>query len=517
MKKIGLILAFLWVILISGSSFAAYSGDELIRVGLNYDNKNAARVSVTSDDALALFTVIDRAPVQIFECDAKSASFEKGATGDLNVILDKRYDTFSELYADAGALRQKYSTAFYYYNNGWYLVLGRYDSSNQAKNKLSSFSAVSSSDLSIRESTDDDVSIQVGGKTVMAYSSASSDFFVASVNYPNSGLVAYGDKVYRGGIGTNRTALNDMAVINYLVMDHYLYGVLPKEMSESWPKEALKAQAVVARNFAIANFDKHGEEGYDLCSTTNCQVYGGYGVEKPSSNLAVDESSRDLLYYNDELVVGYYHANSGGKTADIESVWSAEVPYLQSVEDPYSLDAPNADWTVELSPKAIEQQLADQNYFIGTLKGIKICDVADDGRVQVIDFIGDKGTATLKKEEMRKVFGYVAFKSIYFDLISGDVLSVANTTQYSDVTLADAKVFNGETTTPLSSKNSVTIIGMEGRTTVDMTPSNYTFVGHGFGHGIGMSQWGAKKMAEEGFDYEGILYHYYTGTQLINN
>jgi stage II sporulation protein D len=515
-KKISvlLIIGFIWSL---SFSFADVRGDELVRVGLNHDHKNMGSIVVTSKDSLALFASVDRVPVKIFECDRNAASFEKGTASRVNVVYNQRFGTFSELYNQVGTLKVQNAGAFYYYDAGWYLVLGRYDSMSQAKDKMSSFSGVSSGQLKTVSTGSDDVYLLVGGKALLAYSSISSDFFVASTNYPSSGVVTYNDKSYRGGIGANRSSASDMSVINYLMMDHYMYGILPKEMSGSWPKEALKAQAVVARNFAITNFNKHADEGYDLCNTTDCQVYGGFSVEAIGSNLAVDETAGDLLYYNDDLVVGYYHSNSGGRTASIENVWTSSVPYLVSVEDPYSVGSPNTDWTVMMTPAEIASKLSEKNYFIGTLKNIRVDEVALDGRIQSISFIGTKGTATLKKEEMRKVFGYVKFKSIWFDILTGGELAVTNRIDYSKVAVSRAQVFNGRSTTPLVTNSTLSVLGASGRKTIDMTPSTYTFTGHGFGHGIGMSQWGAKKMAEEGFNYKDILYHYYSGTQIINN
>jgi len=111
----------------------------------------------------------------------------------------------------------------------------------------------------------------------------------------------------------------------------------------------------------------------------------------------------------------------------------------------------------------------------------------------------------------------VTFKSIWFEVLTDGVMSVANSSQYAKVTLSNASVHDGNTTSSLASKSTITVIGADGKTTVDMSPSTYTFAGHGFGHGIGMSQWGAKQMAEEGYTYDQILYHYYSDTKIINN
>lgn len=517
MKKAILLVLLSVLMSFTVVSFSEVTGNELARIGLNYKNKNAPNIVVSSQESLALFASVERKPVKIFECDSKSVTFEKGSSSRVNVIVDKRFSTFSELFNEVGALRRQNSKSFYYYDQGWYLALGRYESSSQAKSQFKSFSGVTSNQLTTRKTASDDVYLMANGKSLLAYKSDTSDFFVASTTYPDKGIVTYDGKTYRGGIGGNRSVSNDMSVINYLLMDHYLYGILPKEMSGKWPIEALKAQAVVARNFAITSFEKHSDEGYDLCDNTDCQVYGGYSVEAVGSNLAVDESTGDLLYYNDELVIGFYHSNSGGKTASIENVWTSSIPYLKSVEDPFSVGSPNTDWIVMMSPDEISDKLAIKNYFIGTLKSIKVNDVARDGRVQEIQFIGSKETATLKKEEMRKVFGYVTFKSIWFEVLTDNVMTVANTSEYTQLTLSDASAHDGSLTSSLANKSTITVIGANGKKTIDMSPSTYTFVGHGFGHGIGMSQWGAKKMADEGYSYEEILYHYYSDTKIINN
>jgi stage II sporulation protein D len=122
-------------------------------------------------------------------------------------------------------------------------------------------------------------------------------------------------------------------------MQEYLYGVVPREMSKTWPLEALKAQAVVARTFAITNQNKFMHLGFNMDNSVLSQVYGGYDWEGPISNQAVDETIGMLLYYNTTLASAYYHSNSGGYTANSENVWSSEVPYLRSVFDPYSIGA----------------------------------------------------------------------------------------------------------------------------------------------------------------------------------
>ncbi len=490
-----------------------YTGNEMVRIGLNFNIKNADRINISSQSDLSIFEMSkNREGIKLFDINSNDATIEKGTMSRVNLIYNQRFSSFYDIEEQLSQIHQNNPNSFYYFDDGWYLVLGRYNSTDSAYSNRANIVGVNSDSMDIMFTKSDDVYF-ITSKIVFGYSSKNSDFFIASSDYPNDGIVTYNSKRYRGGFGAARSSSNDMAVINYLMMNHYLYGVVPKEMSGAWELEALKAQSVVARNYALTSLNSHRNEGYDLCDNTHCQVYGGYEAEAANSNMAVDETIGELLYYDDELVVGYYHANSGGVTADISNVWGDEKPYLKSVYDPFSIGKPRSDWELTMSKQYIEDKLYQHGYNIGSLQSVQIVDVSDDKRVQRIDFIGTNGTASVKKEKMRKIFGYVEFKSIYYDIDSNTPLYVANTSEVSRITLSSSSAYDGNKVVKVNPSRAY-IQGVNGKRSLNFSSDKYKFVGHGFGHGIGMSQWGAKAMAEQGYSYKDILYHYYTDTHL---
>ena len=278
----------------------------------------------------------------------------------------------------------------------------------------------------------------------------------------------------------------NLSVINHLDIEKYLYGVVPKEMSASWEMEALKAQAVVARNYAYSNLGRYKDFGFDICITQNCQVYGGVAAEKERSSKAVDETNSDLLMHEGKLIEGCYHASSGGQTANSENVWNTKVPYLRSVSDPYSLGNKHDSWKVSFTAKEIEDLLIKDNQNIGKVLDVQVKETSNDFRVLKLEIIGDRGSVTYEKENIRKFLGYSNLKSTMF------TLEKTSQSVFPNDFASISKLFTGEISLFSPSNNQI-----------------FTLNGKGWGHGIGMSQYGAKSMAEKGFNYQDILKYYY--------
>ena len=135
--------------------------------------------------------------------------------------------------------------------------------------------------------------------------------------------------------GTVKLVVGDkqLTVINLTTTDEYLRGVIPNEMPTSWNDEALKTQVLAARTFALKNRRRHSAEGYDLCSTTHCQVYGDLDTAVPSSDAAIDETFGEVLVFNGGLINAPFHSDSGGRTENASEVWGQHVPYLVSVDE----------------------------------------------------------------------------------------------------------------------------------------------------------------------------------------
>ncbi|MDI6776170.1 MAG: SpoIID/LytB domain-containing protein [Syntrophales bacterium] len=280
----------------------------------------------------------------------------------------------------------------------------------------------------------------------------------------DDGTLSLNGKPYRGKVIIQRSAGGKMDMINVVGLEAYLYGVVPKEMSREWPLEALKAQAVVSRTYTIYRKERSGNRSYDLCATITSQVYGGKEVESEKSNRAVDETRGIVLLYNGQLVLPYFHANSGGITEDAEYVWTEKLPYLKGFRDDYSMNAPNSLWKLSLSLDEIRKVLNEKGIGVGQIAKLMPVEISPSGRVGKIKVSHSGGETIINGNEFRLKIGPTLIRSTLFS-----------------VTCDNREVH---------------------------------FEGKGYGHGVGMSQWGAYAMAREGYSYRDILRYYYQGVEI---
>ncbi len=279
----------------------------------------------------------------------------------------------------------------------------------------------------------------------------------------NGGLLQYGGRSYRGRLIV-KIAPAGLELINELPLEAYLYGVVPREMPPRWPLEALKAQAVAARTYAFYLKNTAGSSDYHLCATTLSQVYNGAAFETDNSNRAVDETAGQLLYYRGMPVLAYFHAHSGGMTEDPRHVWSSPVPYLRSVDDSFSMMAPASAWNATLDYETIRRSLGRAGIDLGAILGLVPQEVSPSSRLVRLKIIHQGGETTLGGNEFRLMLDP--------KLIRSTLLTMTN---------------NG---------------------------GFVTFEGRGYGHGVGMSQWGAMVMAREGYTWREILKYYYPDLEL---
>ncbi len=307
--------------------------------------------------------------------------------------------------------------------------------------------------------------------------------------------VFIGGTEYRGAAQFIRTDLG-LTVINYVDIEDYLKGVVPGEMPSSWPTEALKAQAVCARNYAMTNWNKFQNYGFNLDDSIQSQVYLGVKAEKPETNKAIEETQGIYLKYGDTYASTFFYSSSGGHTENSENVWSAALPYLVGVEDPYDT---SREWTVPYTPDEIEEKLAGIGVNIGDVIDLEVVETSASGRIIDLKIVGTEGTYHLKKEKSRSLFN---LRSNLFTITKkGDTPE--------PVTVVTSKGLEERSI-------SQPILTATGLIPVDVgIPTEYIMTGTGYGHGVGMSQYGAKGMAEQGYNYEQILKHYFTGTILV--
>ncbi len=301
-----------------------------------------------------------------------------------------------------------------------------------------------------------------------------------------AGQISVAGEFYRGNILLVLAEDKTITVVNEVKLDDYIGGVISEEMSPEWPFEALKAQAVAARTFAVYSLGLHDEDGYDVCATTHCQVYGGIESESPEGLRAVSATRGEIMTYQGKAIYAAFHASSGGATAGSEEAGGTALPYLKSVRDAQDESTPNRHWQVSMSVKQLSSELAHAGFSVGTLKAIELStlhigqgasDRYPSGRVRHIRFVGSKQAISVPGPKLR----WIA------DLPS---------------TLVDVRYGTGKKTTP----------NTKGKIEISDQNATIIFDGYGRGHGIGLSQWGAYAMAAKS-KYREILSHYYQGVK----
>jgi stage II sporulation protein D len=267
---------------------------------------------------------------------------------------------------------------------------------------------------------------------------------------------------YRGSIEIHNI-LGKIQVINILQINEYLYSVVPGEIISTWEMEALKAQAVAARTYTYHHLVSNKKAIYDLDNSSNFQVYKGIAVEKESTNRAVDETSGKIALYFGKPIIAFFHSTCGGKTMDDKFVWNGEgQEYLKSVICPYCKESPYFNWEEKITLYEIKDYLGKKYKGIGQITGVSFQRKED--RVVSTVVHHKNGIVKLTGNELRLLFPEKKIKSLFF--------------------------------------------------TAKKVKDGLILTGHGWGHGVGMCQWGAKGMAEKGADYKSILRYYYKGISI---
>jgi len=278
------------------------------------------------------------------------------------------------------------------------------------------------------------------------------------------GIVILDGRQYRGAFHII-AGENGVQIINHLPLEQYLYGVIPREMSPIWPKSALMAQAVASRTYALYIKSKSKDKPFDVVAATASQVYGGFDAEVNTSNQAVDLTQSQVMTHDGKLIVAYFHSSSGGYTEDAQNVWGADLPYLKAAPDRYSEYYPNNAWEYRLGYRDLKDRLNQYGLNIGKIQKLMFLNKTRSGRMRSINILSDNGSHILQSNAFRIKMDPTKLKSTLMSIESD-----ANT---------------------------------------------LLIRGKGYGHGVGMSQWGAKRMAEEGMDYRKILKHYYKDVDIV--
>ncbi len=329
---------------------------------------------------------------------------------------------------------------------------------------------------------------------------ASPTIWVVPKDEKKSNIVTINGKAYRGGVvATTTLSPGRLAIINKVSLEEYLYGVVPAEAVPSWPKAALEAQAVAARTYALHTMAENKNAFYDVNPDTRHQVYSGVGSEYPSTTQAVEATKGVVMLYQGAPIEALFHADGGGYTANSANVWGNSIPYLKGVSDDYGVSARTTyRWVVQSSKTKLEKILKGAGKDVGDLKEIRlhplgkrpmaVSDRDASGRIIAATFVGSKKTVTLSGITLQQILG---LRSTLFDFY-------VNQTPPTDV-------FSAKSTKPYH--------------TFKKDDDPVYIVGYGWGHGLGMSQWGAAEMAKNANSsdaeyYKKILMHYYSGVTI---
>jgi stage II sporulation protein D len=270
-------------------------------------------------------------------------------------------------------------------------------------------------------------------------------------------LMTWANTYYRGALRLTAKD-NNFEIINVVDLESYLRGVVAAEMPASWPLEALKAQAVAARTYVL--YSMQPTEDYDICATTDCQKYSGVAKEHPASDQAVYETAGQVLTYGGAFAKTYFHSDSGGVLASSKEVWGGAADYLVAHND-VDYETPHRNWEKTLEPSIIANVIAGYGKNVGTPSAVRIISYTASGRVWELEVTGSLGSVTLSGTSLTKMLRDMGLKSTRFSMTG-----------------------------------------------------SLSMQGSGFGHGVGMSQYGAKSLSSQGYAYSQILLFYYPGTAL---
>lgn len=271
----------------------------------------------------------------------------------------------------------------------------------------------------------------------------------------DNGFVWIGNRWYRGSIQLVATS-KGLTAVNHVDLEHYLYSVLGAEMSPSWPLEALKAQAVAARSYALYKRATAGNTVYDVGDTTTWQVYKGLETEATSTQQAVEATAGQVMTYGGQIILAVFHASSGGHTENVEDIWKNPLPYLRGVVD-YDMGSPGFEWNKSFSRSELSRRISG----VGNVISMTPENTTPQGRIITMLVEGDRGTRRISGSDLRSALG---LRSTLF--------------------------------------------------VVNPTGNGFELSGRGYGHGLGLSQWGARNLATQGINYQQILSHYYQNATL---
>ena len=257
-----------------------------------------------------------------------------------------------------------------------------------------------------------------------------------------------------------------LLVVNQVDLEEYVKGVVPSEVNSAWHPEMLKAQAVAARTYALYQHMLSASRDYDVAASIQDQVYRGRHGLDARVEQAVESTRGLVITHQGAPIYAAFSSTAAGITEDAMVVWSKDLPYLKGVECPFDLESPYYQWKASFTVEALERNLRQLGFPVGTIATMTPLSRSRAGRVATLRILHSKGELILRGEELRKAVGYTVVPSTQF--------------------------------------------------TIESFGQDIVLTGYGAGHAVGLCQWGAKELAELGYSFSSILRYYYPGTELQN-
>jgi len=274
---------------------------------------------------------------------------------------------------------------------------------------------------------------------------------------------------FRGYVDIISMSDAKIRVVNTLDVEHYLKGVLYHEISHRWPYAVIKAQAIAARTYALYQKQVMKDKDYDLTSDAYSQVYGGRRSEKYRTSKAVNMTKGKVLTYDGKIFPAYYHATCGGYTEDAHNLWTTDIPPLKGTKCGYCNKSKHFYWKRKIKLSEIQEKLKKAGHKkVDSIKSIEIQSrFQASGRIAYLVVKSKLGNLRITGKNFRQAIGANLLRSNNFEAqIIGDIAF---------------------------------------------------FKGKGWGHGVGMCQWGAYFMSRKNYSAEKILQHYYPGATIQQN
>jgi len=260
---------------------------------------------------------------------------------------------------------------------------------------------------------------------------------------------------------------NRLQIVNELDLEDYLRGVLPSETNPGWKENALKAQAVVSRTYALFKIIENHGESFAVSNDVLSQVYSGVTSEKASTNLAIEETAGEILVYEGKIFPAYFHSTCGGATTKTENAWPVKPhPALKGGSCGFCNESQHYRWKANFTEKELIAALKKMGRPVTAILKLNAKDIDESGRPRFFEIEHPSGKIKVPANDFRLAISPMKMKSVFIQRIVRD-------------------------------------------------GATYQFVGRGWGHGVGMCQYGDKKMAELGYNYRQILDYYFPGAEIM--